>query len=81
MALYAAGRTTGLVCDSGYDVTLSVPVFEGYSIPHAVRKSSFAGHYLTDLLEMRLLSADEGLIYSLEKGHVHDIRDKLCFVA
>ena len=39
MALYASGRTTGLVCDVGEDFTRSVPIFEGFSIPHAVEKS------------------------------------------
>lgn len=36
MTLYASGRTTGLVCDSGYDCTHAVPVFEGFPIPNAV---------------------------------------------
>ena len=36
MALYATGRYTGLVCDVGEDFTRSVPVFERFSIPHAV---------------------------------------------
>uniref|UniRef100_A0A3P9MWB2 Si:ch211-241j12.3 n=1 Tax=Poecilia reticulata TaxID=8081 RepID=A0A3P9MWB2_POERE len=43
LALYAAGRTTGVVFDSGEGVSHSVPVFEGYSLPHAVQRFPLAG--------------------------------------
>ena len=38
MSLYANGRSTGLVVDAGNGVSHTVPVFEGFSIPHAVQK-------------------------------------------
>jgi actin len=48
MTLFAAGRTTGLACESGDDVTQAIPVFEGFSIPHAVKKMEIAGRVLTE---------------------------------
>jgi len=39
MCLYSAGRTTGLSIDCGDSVVDSVPVFEGFSLPHAVERS------------------------------------------
>ena len=39
MALYAAGRITGLVCDIGDGVTSTIPIFGGFHIPHAIGKT------------------------------------------
>ncbi len=56
MSLYAAGRTTGLVCDAGDGVSHTIPVFEGFPIPHAAQKTMIAGRVLTAWMQKLLQS-------------------------
>jgi len=43
LALYASGKTTGLVIDSGEEVTSVMPIFEGSSVNYAQSMFDFGG--------------------------------------
>ena len=80
LSLFSTGTTTGLVAESGEGVTYTVPVFEGYALPHAMQTINVAGQELTNKLIAELQESE----IPVDESHYHlirDVKERMCHVA
>ena len=81
VGLYSYGKTSGLIVDSGYNVTSTVPVYEGYPLAHASLKINIGGEDLSkNLLNMIQSKLDETYVDMKGRFLADDIKEKLGFI-
>jgi actin, other eukaryote len=83
MSLFATGRTTGTVLDSGEGITHAVPIYEGYAIPHAIQTINLCGKDLTQYLHTLLCDKHENLRTdeAFDMAQAKNIKETMCMVA
>ena len=81
LSLYASASTTGLVLDCGDGVTHCVPIYDGFSLSHAVCRMDLAGRDVTEQLVSQLRMAGWVFETSAEMEVVKGIKEKVCYVA
>jgi actin-related protein len=79
-SLYSYGRTTGVVLDSGRDVTSAVPIYEGYALGRHVTSSTIAGETLTKYLCQLLKQKGYAFDTLVELELINSMKERLCYV-
>jgi centractin len=82
LSLYASGRTTGVVIDSGDGVSHVVPVYEGFSLPTSIKRMDIAGRDITHQLSFNLRRMTGiSLSSTSELEIVRLIKEKACYIS
>ncbi|KAK4066739.1 hypothetical protein Trihar35433_7166 [Trichoderma harzianum] len=81
LSLYASGRTTGIVLDSGDGVSHAVPVYEGFAMPSSIQRIDVAGRDVTEYLQTLLRKSGYIFHTSAEKEVVRLIKESVSYVA
>ncbi|OJJ35531.1 hypothetical protein ASPWEDRAFT_40736 [Aspergillus wentii DTO 134E9] len=81
LSLHASGRNTGLVIDSGSEVTDIVPIHNGSIIQDACDRFDIAGDDLTDYLRKQLTDAGYEILTNTGSDIVRDMKEKFGYVA
>lgn len=80
ICLYSSGKINGLVLDCGDGVCQAVPVYQGFSVNHSVKRGFIAGRDVTKFLQ--LLLQKDGYLFntSAEFEIVRIMKENICFV-
>jgi centractin len=81
LSLYSTGRTTGVVLDSGDGVTHSVPIYEGFALPHSVMRNDIAGREITKYLKLLLRKEGFNFNTTAEFEIVKSIKERACYLS
>jgi actin-related protein len=81
LGLYGSGRTTGLVMHSEGSVSYTVPIYEGYTLPHAVIRTDLGARHLSNYLEELLAERGYSLNTQADRDALEEVKKQLCYVA
>lgn len=81
LALYSCGKTTGLDVSLGDGVIHIVPIYKGYTLPHAILKSNTGGRCLTNFLFSSLAKYYYLLKTIAKQSDIEKVKESCCYVA
>lgn len=81
LTLYASGRTTGVVVDSGAGVTHVVPIYESYAVSHGIDRLEVGGGHLTDYMAKILTERGFAFTNVADRQALREIKEKFTYVS
>ena len=81
LALYAYGKSTGMVVDIGHGLTQLVPIYKGFIIPKAAKIVPLGGQDITAYLIRLLMHKGYYLTTIMGTEIAKEIKERLCYVA
>ncbi|KAL9650518.1 hypothetical protein ABK040_004737 [Willaertia magna] len=57
LSLYSLGKTTGLICDVGFEQTRITPIYEGIAFTHASDFINIGGKHINECLKLNLMKS------------------------
>lgn len=79
LSMYSTGKVSGLIVESGEALTYTVPIFEGYALPHAMMKLEIAGQDVTQELIRQL--EEINIKVSGEAEHIRSLKEQMCSIS
>lgn len=79
LSLYGNGKISGITLDIGHEVSHIVPVYEGYSIKHAVNRINLAGNDITEHLKRLLELKGTRFTTTTETDIIKKIKEKYSY--
>lgn len=80
LSMYSSGRVSGLIAEVGEGISYTVPVFQGYALPHAQIKLDLAGKDVTEKLIEQLTA--EGIANCKDDyEHIRSLKEQMCSVS
>ena len=81
VGLFSYGKTSGLIVDSGFNITSTVPIYEGYPLSHASIRINIGGEDLSkNLLSMIQDNLEETYVDIKGRILADDIKEKLGYL-
>ena len=81
LALYASGRTNGIVMDIGHSITELVPIWNGEPVQQLSMTMKYGGVDVTRLLQKLLNQKGYSFTPSAELNILNELKEKMCYVA